>query len=386
MIFPKAGRMILIRHSFTLLFSIFAFGIVPGALSQPSKGQMDAQVRSFLTSQHVPGAAIAVVKDGQVMNEVLFGYADVQLAVPVQRNTEFQLASVTKVFTTLALMQLQQEGKLRLGDPVSNYVAGLPTAWNGVTLLELANHTSGLPDVIANPNAPLSAEELGRSSSDALQFAERQPPVAAPATQFRYDQTNYLLLQKVVEKASGQNFRAFIAEHVCRGMPATRWGDAREIVIGRASQYTALFNDRIANGTNLYTYPDYLTAAAGLNSNIIDMEYLAASLTTNRLLSFDSLDSMWAPAHNPIGKIIDISKAMDITGVVAPAAGWFYADNSGGEFPRVFMTGGSACSIVVFPKQHLSVVVLTNLQAKDDPLSITESIAKLYFPELKPMF
>jgi len=77
---------------------------------------------------------------------------------------------------------------------------------------------------------------------------------------------------------------------------------------------------------------------------------------------------------------------MDLTGVAAPTVGWFYADNSGGKYPRVFMAGGSATSILIFPKQNLCIVVLTNLQAKDDPLPVAETVAKEYLPGLKPMF
>ena len=95
---------------------------------------------------------------------------------------------------------------------------------------------------------------------------------------------------------------------------------------------------------------------------------------------------MWQPARERSGRIVDIAKDMELPGVAAPAAGWFYADNSSGKYPRVFMAGGSATSILVFPKQGLCIVVLTNLQAKDDPLPIAESIAKFYLPNLEPLF
>ena len=335
----------------------------------------------------MPGAAIAVVREGKVLSETVLGSASLQLAVPIQRDTKFQLASVTKVFTAIALLKLEQDGALRLEDPVSKYLSGLPSQWENITLRELATHTSGLPDIIASPNKPLTEAELNRPADQALLLAEKQAIEAPPGAQFKYDQTNYLLLMLVIEHVSGQEFRRFVTTHVLEpAMRRTGWGDARLIVDGRTDMYTALYDDRIENGTNLFEYPKYLDAAAGLNSSIADMEQFASLLTSGRLLSRTERERMWEPAKNRNGKLIDIAKDMEIPGIVAPAVGWFYADNSAGRYPRVFMTGGSAVSIVVFPKQELCIISLTNLQAKDDPLPIAETIAKFYFPDIKPLF
>ncbi|MGA8030150.1 MAG: serine hydrolase domain-containing protein [Bryobacteraceae bacterium] len=353
----------------------------------PAGNSPDAYARSLLTSQHVPGAAIAVVRDGVVLKEIIFGSANLQLGVPVQHATKFQLASVTKVFSVVALLKLEQDGKLSLDDPVSKYLSALPKQWGDVTLGELATHTSGLPDIVASPNQPLSEAELNRSADEALRDAATRPVSAPPGARFQYDQTNYLLLKRVIEHVSGQSFRQFVTTRVLNPpMPETSWGDARSIVPGRSDMYTALYHDRIENGANLFQYPEYLDSAAGLNSNIADMEQFASLLTSGGLLSSSELDRMWQPARNRSGKIIDISKDMELPGVAAPTAGWFYADNSGGRYPRVFMAGGSAASILVFPRQRLCIVVLTNLQAKDDPLPVAEGIAKFYLPDLQTLF
>src|SRR5215469_13915056 len=262
-----------------------------------------------------------------------------------------------------------------------------PKPMGDVTLRELATHTSGLPDIIANPNKPLSQIELGRSADEALRDATTRPIAAPPGSRFQYDQTNYLLIMRVIEHVSGQSFREFLTAHVLQpAMPQTTWGDARSVVMGRSDMYTALKGDGIQNGGNLFEYPTYLDAAAGLNSNIIDMERFACLLTSGKMLSASELDRMWQPARGRSGRVVDIAKDMELPGVAAPAAGWFYADNSSGKYPRVFMAGGSATSILVFPKQGLCIVVLTNLQAKDDPLPIAEGIAKFYLPNLEPLF
>jgi CubicO group peptidase (beta-lactamase class C family) len=373
------------RLNLTITAVICLFFVVPGSSQTPRP--TDDQVRQLVAAQHFPGAAVAVVQDGKVLNEVVVGFANLQLQVPVSRDTRFQLASVTKIFTGTALLSLEQDGKLHLQDPLSKYLSNVPKPWGEVTLQELADHTSGLPDIIADPNKPLSPEVLNRSQEAALAFASAQPVLSAPGDKFRYDQTNYLLLKLVIEKVTRTAFRAFVTQRILQpSLATTSWGDARTIIEGRSDMYTALHGEALENGANLFEYPSYLDAAAGLNSTIADMEQFAALLTSAKMLTATSLERMWQPATNRRGAVIDIAKEFEISGTVSPAAGWFYADNSGGNFPRVFMTGGSATSILVLPKQKLCVVVLTNVQAKDDPLPIAETIAKLYFPELRPMF
>jgi CubicO group peptidase (beta-lactamase class C family) len=370
------------------LFSKHVFAIFAASLITQSaypQNDLAQQIRESLAQQHVPGAAIAVVKEGKVVEEIVYGSASLQLNVPVQRQTVFQLASTTKVFTAVALFRLEQQGKLNLNDPVSKYLSGLPPAWGEVSLRELASHTSGLPDIISDPSKALTPEELRRSSDEALSVATKQPVSAPPGTRFQYDQTNYLLLKRVIEHVSGHNFRDFVKRNVLIDMPSTVWGDARTIIPERCEMYTALRGDHIENGTDLFVYPDYLDSAAGLNSTIADMENFAIRITSGRLLSSAEFDKMWQPAINRSGELMNTAPEMKIEGVFAPANGWFYADNSSGKYPRVFMAGGSATSIVVFPKQQLCIVVLTNLQAQDDPVPIAEEIAKHYIPDLKPM-
>jgi CubicO group peptidase (beta-lactamase class C family) len=91
---------------------------------------------------------------GASSKRCFYGSASIQLGVPVQRTTRFQLASVTKAFTSIALLLLEQDGALNLDNEVSQYLTDLPESWRHITLRELAAHTSGLPDLIANPDIP----------------------------------------------------------------------------------------------------------------------------------------------------------------------------------------------------------------------------------------
>lgn len=343
-------------------------------------------VADTLRAGKVPGAALAVVKDGRVVKEVLYGSASIQLGVPVQRTTRFQLASVTKVFSSLALLLLEQDGALSLDDEVSRYWTDLPLSWRHITLRELASHTSGLPDVIASPDIPLSDSELALSEEDALKQAATHAISGPAGIKYEYNQTNYLLLKRVIERVSHDSFRHFLLTRVLRaGSFAMPWGDARTIVAHRSDMYTALHADTIENGGDLYRYPRYLEGAAGLNATIAEMEGFGVALTNGSLLNSKELRALAQPVPRRDGGAIDLGPEFKLDGALSPSVGMLYADNSSGRFPRLFMTGGSSTSIMFFPKQKLFVAVLTNLQAKDDPLGIAEGVAQSYIPGLTPM-
>ena len=380
-----AGACALGRHWF-----LRVFGLLVSVLLVSNASAADAISRYITTTlrdTHVPGAALAVVKDGHVVKEVLYGTASIQLGTPVQRSTRFQLASVTKVFSSIALLSLEQEGALSLDDEVSKYVIDLPQTWRHITLRELAAHTSGLPDVIASPDIPLSGAELALSEEDALKQAATHPVSGPAGTKYQYNQTNYVLLKRVVERVSHQSLRQFLLSRVLSSDAfAMPWGDARTIIARRSEMYTALHGDAIENGGDLYRYPRYLEGAAGLNATIVEMERLGIALTNGSLLNSKELKALTQPVRQRDGNPIDLGPDYKLEGVLSPSIGMLYADNSAGRFPRLFMTGGSSTSIMFFPKQGLFIIVLTNLQAKDDPIGIAEGVAHFYIPSMVPMF
>src|ERR1044072_1238495 len=111
-----------------------------------------------MAMRHIPGLAIAVVKDGKTLLAKGYGLANVELASPATENTVYQLASVTKQFTATAIMMLVEEGKLALDDKITKHLDGLPKAWGEVTIRHLLNHTSGIKSYTSTPNFSRSEE------------------------------------------------------------------------------------------------------------------------------------------------------------------------------------------------------------------------------------
>lgn len=136
---------------------------------------IDATVRDQMARRHIPGLALAVVREGKVTLARGYGLASVELSVPATPATVFELASVSKQFTATAIMLLVADGKLALDDPIVDRLPGLPPAWRAITVRHLLNHTSGLQDYLRSP---------GFSLRDDLAPADLVKLVAAKAPDF----------------------------------------------------------------------------------------------------------------------------------------------------------------------------------------------------------
>lgn len=179
-------------------------------------GSFDPQaVDAFLSEQvkanRIPGLAIAMVKNNQVV--LLKGYGEAAPGVPVTPQTQFYIGSVTKSFTALAVMQLVEQGKLELDAPVQQYLPWFKVAEEQasaqITVRNLLNHTSGLSEK-GDPNASAytaSLDEQGRLLSEVH-------PTAPVGAQFQYYNQNYRLLGRLIEEVSGQSYADYMHANV----------------------------------------------------------------------------------------------------------------------------------------------------------------------------
>ncbi len=188
---------------------------------------IDKMYTELAGKQHLPGLVYGVVLDGKLVHVRSLGLADVERKTAVSSSTEFRIASMSKSFVAMAALKLRDEGKLRLDDPVSNYLpelrqVQLPTLDSpALTVRQLMTMTTGLPEdnpwgdrQMALPNAAL--EKLVGAG---LSFSN------APGETFEYSNLGYILLGKVVSKASGMRFQDYVVQQILQplGMHKTRW-------------------------------------------------------------------------------------------------------------------------------------------------------------------
>jgi CubicO group peptidase (beta-lactamase class C family) len=155
--------------------------------------------------------AVLVAKGDRVLFRQVYGEANYEQDRPLKLDSRFRLASISKQFTATAILRLQDEGRLRISDPVCKWIQPCPKAWEPVRISHLLSHTSGIPDLMARPGwgmrrtTPATLAELTEDSKRfGLQFA--------PGTKVRYDNAGFNLAAAIVEKASGRPYDAYMRE------------------------------------------------------------------------------------------------------------------------------------------------------------------------------
>lgn len=344
----------------------------------------DDYVRAEMAKRQIPGLSVAVIRNGKTVKEGSYGVASVELRVSATAETSYSLASMTKVFTASAIMLLVQEERISLDEPVARILQQLPPRWSAVTIRECLAHTSGLPDSITDD---INLTPLVKGDREALLDELFKMPVHPAGERVVYNQTEYVLLGMVIEKVSGLSYEQFVQKRLIEpaGITGMRFGDAWAVIPGRADLYTnlnittdhskLLVRDgqpiSLPSGILRYgskVWPDYDMPWVGLNGSIRDLEKWEAVLSGGKFLMAASLAEM--------------TKAYQLKDGKDGSFGLSFVVKSVGPYKIVAYGGGAATWRIGIPSEHLSVIVLTNLQGSS-PETLALGIATLYVPGLK---
>jgi CubicO group peptidase (beta-lactamase class C family) len=188
---------------------------------------IDKMYAELAGKEHLPGLVYGVVLDGKLVHTRALGLADVERKIPATGSTEFRIASMSKNFVAMAALKLRDGGKLRLDDPVAHYLpelrrVGLPTTDSpALTIRHLMTMTAGLPE-----DNPWGDRQMAITNARVEQLAGAGLSFSnAPGQSFEYSNLGYILLGKVVSKASGMRFQDYVTRQILRplGMTNTRW-------------------------------------------------------------------------------------------------------------------------------------------------------------------
>jgi CubicO group peptidase (beta-lactamase class C family) len=346
----------------------------PAPSAQPATAKVETFLRSEMQKRRIPGLQVAIVRHGKIVFNEAYGLANIQDSVPVTNQTVFTINSATKSFTGVAVMQLVDDGKLDVAAPVSRYLENLPATWQTVTIRQLLSHTSGLP-AIMDDNAKMVADE-----GDEAAWAKVQtlPVEFAPGERFSYNQTNYLLLGRIIDKLSDKPFTQFIAERQFRvvGMPLTAQsglGDSHDVIPGSARVYTF---SRTGNISNVFEeFPMFLRTAAGINSTAEEMARWIIALQEGKLLKRQTnLTTLWTPV------LLNDGSQGGFGGLLnGYALGFPTVTRS--KHRAVAGVGGGRSAFFIYPDDALAVVILTNLQGAS-PESFIDELASHYIPTI----
>ncbi|GAB4022952.1 serine hydrolase [Spirosoma koreense] len=363
---------------FYLITGVGSFGQTKptGSTLPQSTKAVDAFLQKQLLERRITGLQVAVVQHGKLVLSRSYGTANVQDAIPVTNRSIFPINSCTKAFTGVAMMQLVEEGKVDLAAPVAYYLDGLPQAWQPVTIRQLLTHVSGLPDInrILNPGT-YGLQGIGTEEET---FAKIQTyPMDFPTgTQFRYNQTNYVLLGKIIDKLRGKPFAQVFQERQFDvvGMPGTCFADSRDVIPGMVQSYRYVSNlDGKALGKekliiNYAEFPPMRRTASGLNSTAEEMARWIIALQQGKLLKTkEALKTLWTP-----GTYNDGSPTQW-------ALGWMVKPRPGHD--AIVITGGTRSAMFVYPNDDLAIVALTNL-AGSYPEEFVDELAGFFNPAI----
>lgn len=191
--------------------------LLASALSSAQIQAIDAAAETAIRERHVPSVVVEVDRNGKRIFEKAYGYRNVGEHLPANVDTVYQWGSVTKQFTAMGIFLLAQDGKLDLHADIGTWFPKF--AHRGITVENLLDHTSGIPDLINDGGLEFMhayASLPFNTPDDIIAWAENKPLLFPVGTKAQYSNTGYLLLGKIIEKVSGQSLDAFFASRIFR--------------------------------------------------------------------------------------------------------------------------------------------------------------------------
>ena len=309
---------------------------------------IDDYVRERMRQLRIPGLALAIVRDGGPATVRTYGLANLELQTPVAADTVFELGSLTKQFTAVAVMMLVEEGKIGLDDSIRKHLPDVPESWGDITVRHLLTHSSGIQEYLSVPGLPDQAHATGHREMTRM-FTERLKREFEPGETWAYSNSGYLMLGDIIERVSGKSYWEFLHARIFAPaeMTATRSSDPRAIIRNRAAGYgwrDGAYENRPALTENAY-------AAGAIASTIEDMVRWEAALQQRKLLSARGYEQIWTPLTVSRGAIPPFSYA--VGWVIDHERARKAAFHSGG-------TPGFSSAIRRYVDDGLAVIVLAN--------------------------
>jgi CubicO group peptidase (beta-lactamase class C family) len=339
----------------------------------PAEAPADAPVQTFATDAEVVSylegylaklsdagmfsGSVLLAKNGEVLFEGAYGMADRESSIPNATDTKFNLGSMNKMFTAVAIAQLAEQGKLSFDDLISEYLPNLPTEIaEKVTIHHLLTHTSGLADYFSSPEWQQYQNSMDTVEGYFPMFID-QPLQFEPGERHQYTNANFIMLGAIIEAVSGQSYFDYVREHIYEpaGMANTeayaKDADVDNLAIGYTSSDASGMMGTGEQHPNTDLLPAKGSPAGGGYSTLQDLYSFAEALRSGKLVSMDSFELLTSgkvdTGFNPNMRYAYgfIEHNLDGTQVVG----------HGGGFP------GVNSNLDIFTEEGYVVVVLSNV-------------------------
>ncbi len=316
---------------------------------------LDQQVDDLLKEAYPsdgPGVSFLIAKDGKPIYQKAFGMADLELNIPMTPQNVFEIGSITKQFTAVAILMLEEQGKLKIEDDITTYIPDYPTKGRKITIEQLLNHTSGIKSYTGMVNF-MTNSKIDFSPTELIDVFKNEPMDFEPGEQFRYNNSGYILLGYIIEATSGQTYEDFIEKNIFEtiGMTNSRYGHKLALIQNRASGYS--------ENENNYRNANYLSmtlpyAAGSLMSTTEDLLTWQSALNNYKLITKASYEKAIHGSTLNNGDRINYGYGLEETNVNGSTS----IQHGGGIF-------GYSTMGIYLPEEDVYVSGLTNCDCKD---------------------
>lgn len=333
------------------------------AVSPAIAARIDAMLEAAIVHQHLPGVAVAVERDGTVIYARGYGYRNVARHLPNDENTVFNIASASKQFCAASIMLLQQAGKLSVDDKLSRF---FPAYKHGgdITLREMLNHTSGIPDYTDLPKVPHHA-----SPQQYFGLVSKLPLEFTPGSRYQYSNTNYVVLAMIVQQVSGEPYGRFVTERLYGPVGMTH-ASIHTLPSGQPDGATGYSWDGKKIVTVVRTPDDFGFGDGDVNASVVDLMKWDAALDGGAVVNADSWRAM---TTIPTAQGETATSGYGFGLELDELNGRHYVYHGGAQYGFKTVNG-------TLPDQHFAVVLVSNSDAFYQYWLIKQIIALFYPP------
>ena len=311
-----------------------------------------------LNKERLFNGSVLVAKNGKIIYQKNFGFADIEHKVPIVTDTRFELASISKTFTAILILQLVESGKIKLDAKVSDYIPEFTRNDSGqITIHHLLSHTSGIQDFVG-----LNCNFASWTDKEFLEGLQKTTLNFKPGTQFQYASSTYILLRFIIEKVTGKTYEANLREHILKVAGMTNSGIIRnhDILVGRALGYVN--NERDYQNALPIANHEIFIGASSVYSTTHDLLKFDQALYSEKLLGQKEKELMFTIVQPPYGY------------------GWFISEDS--PKGKILSHGGDIFGYTSLIERRLKnkivIIILGNLQGID-----REKVVKILHQALK---
>ena len=345
-----------------LLLLLFISYPLKSAFAQSLEFKIDQLITAKFNDKDGPGGVFMVAKNGKPIYQKAFGKANIELGVDMKTEDLFQLGSMTKQFTAIAILMLQEKGELSTDDAISKYITDYP-AGSKITIHHLLTNTSGIKDFTKMKSLQdIAQKEM--TPKMIVDFFKNEPVDFLPGERFEYNNSGYVLLGYIIELVSGETYKDFIDKQIFQkaGMDQSRYASDWQIIKRRAYGYQKKESGYVNKTIINFSVP---FSAGALMSTVTDMLKWQNALNSNLFLNPDQTRKAFTNYTLNNGKEIMYGY------------GWHLKDINGTPTRE---HGGSIFGFktmgVYIPDEDIYIVGFSNCDC-NSPTQITQDIAKL---------